>query len=266
MFAPLHIGPLAYFFILLVVAISVFAFYDRSIFGAWRLHPYSVFRCRRLHTLFTSLFVHVDVRHLLVNVGILCFVLPEVEYMLVKDLGPLTGRLLLLACIAFVAVFSGALSAIGYRNRPGHYSTGASALIWALVLVYLMYFPVEPLINSSTVHPPLLPFWLALLIVLVMLLQLFMRAAASAIHLYGALAGILFALAVRPQAIQEIAHAVCPAVGSKERNDESAGEDHASQQPVQCTVDESALAPFAALDSLGLLILQPVHPFGDLQC
>lgn len=266
MLAPIHDAPLAYILIVLMVSLSLAAFRYPLIFEGWQMHPYSIYRFRRVFTVFTSLSVHVNATHLLVNASTLCLTLPEVEYMLVDDFGPLTGRLLLLECILFSALFSGLFTAIQYRNKPWHRSTGASALIWTLVLFYLMYFPIEPLIDEPSLLPSWPPFLLAFGLLLVMLVMIRFRTMASAIHLYGALTGVLLALAVRPEGAREVVRAMCPSPASKERDEEGRREDHSRQQSIHGTVEECALPPFASLDRAGMLRIQSVHPLGDRQC
>src|SRR5690554_3982980 len=104
MLAPLHIAPLAYFIIAILFTVGVISLYREAWFLGGRMHPYSIYRGRRLHTLLTSVAVHVDGKHLLINIGLLCLLLPEIEYLLIDDFGPLVGRLLLISCFLFSIV------------------------------------------------------------------------------------------------------------------------------------------------------------------
>ncbi|MFC7526869.1 rhomboid family intramembrane serine protease [Parapedobacter sp. GCM10030251] len=250
MIAPLHVAPVAYLIITAVCMVSVFALRNRSFFEACRMHPYALYRGKRLATVVTSLFVHVNEKHLLINAGLLFLALPEVEYMLVDDFGALMGRLLVLAFILFSAAFAGLFTAIQHRSNARHRSAGASALIMALVLFFLMYFPVEPLNVGPSILPLWLPMWLALGMIVFMLLFALLKIPAGAIHLYGALAGILFAFAVRPQAAIEIAEIICPQWKLEKGNDETPWYKHASEHPVDGPVEECPFAPFAALDGV----------------
>lgn len=250
MLAPVHNTPLAYLIVLAIVLCSIHALTHRSFFESWRMHPYSIFRGNRMFTVLTSLFVHVDGMHLLINTGMLCLTLPEVEYMLVDDFGPVKGRLLLVFFILFTAVFAGAFTAVQNRNKVLHWSTGSSALIMAMVLYFLMYFPVEPLNVGSSMLPMWLPVWLALGILIVLLFFMLFKTPASAIHLYGALAGVLFAFAVRPQAINEVTDIICPLTESEKGNDESSRYNHSGEHSEYCTIEKSTFAAFASLNSI----------------
>jgi len=272
MLAPLHVAPLAYLVILAIILASVYALKNPLRFEAWRMHPYAIYRRQRLDTLFTSLFVHVDVAHLGINAGLLCFVLPDVEFMLVDDFGWWWGRLLLLFCIVFVAGFAGSLSAIQHRSDQSHRSAGASGLVCALVMVYLVYLPIEPIRGLPGFMHDVMPFWIAMsfvaALVLVAAMAMLVRipAPASAIHLYGALAGVLLTFVIRPASFGEIAQSLSSCVVSEKRDDESAGHDHVGDHADNDTASERFFAAFAALDGVRLVDTQWLHPLGNHQC
>lgn len=148
MVAPMHNTPFAYLIALAIVLCIIHALTHCSFFESWRMHPYSIFRGNRMFTVLTSLFVHVDGMHLLINTGMLCLTLPE------------------------------------------------------------------------------------------------------AIHLYGALAGVLFAFAVRPQAINEVTDIICSLMESEKGNDESSRYNHSGEHSEYCTIEKSIFAAFASLKSI----------------
>jgi len=265
MFASLRSAPLAYLIILATVVCSIRAFTRSSFFDTWRMHPYSVYRGKRMSTVLTSLLVHVDGMHLLINGALLCLTLPEVEYMLVDDFGTIGGRCLFVLFTLFTAVFAGTLTAIQNRHRIRHWSAGSSALIMAMLLYFLVYFPVEPLTVDSSLLPPWKPVWLALGILALLLAFVFFKIPASAIHLYGAVAGILFAFATRPQALNEMVELICPFVKSEKGDNESTRYNHTGKYPVSGSVEKGTFAAFATLNGIRLLKVKAVHPLGNHQ-
>lgn len=265
MFTPIDEAPLAYLVIFSIVLISAYAFANRSFFDNWRMHPYAIFRGQRLHTPFTSLFVHVGIIHLSVNTALLCFILPDVEYMLIDDFGALYGSLLLLACTVFFAAVSAGFSAIRHRADAAYHSAGASALLSASIVFLLLYFPIVPFDGMPGWLPVILPIWIAVILFAVLVVLALFRVPASAIHLYGAFAGLLFALLVRPTAIDEIVTSFTPSCMLEKGDDETARHDHAGNHAEDGAAGIRTFATLAALDVVRPIGGQPVHPLGDDQ-
>ncbi|PPK99302.1 rhomboid family intramembrane serine protease [Parapedobacter indicus] len=265
MFAPVHHTPLAYLIIAAIVAVSISALRNPRLFDTWRMHPYSIYRGRRIRSILTSVFVHINEMHLLINSMLLCLALPEVEYMLVDDFGVINGRLLLLFFILFAALFVGMLTAIQYRKQRKHWSAGASALVMALVLFFLIYFPVEPIAGMPAFASDVLPLWIALVLLAALGILALLKDPAGAIHLYGALAGILLAFLIRPASMTEIIRNADFSVASEESNNKPTGDDHAADHADDGTAEESAFPAFTAFYSVRVMDRQTVHPLGDFQ-
>lgn len=228
------------------------------------MHPYAIYRGRRTFTVVTSVFVHVDEKHLAINGILLCMTLPEVEYMLVDDFGAPAGRLLMLVFVLFSAAFTGLLSAVQYRMDLRYRSAGSSALIMALVLFFLMYFPIEPLDVGASWLPQWPPVWLALGMIALMFVFVMFRIPAGAIHLYGAIAGMLFAFFMRPEAATEATKVLCPQRLEK-GDDKTSRYNHSGKYTVDCPVKKGTFTPFASLYIVRLVKVQAVHPLGNHQ-
>lgn len=142
MIAPLHVAPLAYLIIIAILIMSIIALRHRSFFNACRMHPYAVYRGRRLATVVTSLFVHVGWLHLLLNMVFLIIYLPEVEFMLRDDFGSLAGSLLLVPAVLFIGWFAAGCDALQRRKDKLHRSAGCSHVIFGIIVLYFVYFPV----------------------------------------------------------------------------------------------------------------------------
>lgn len=265
MFAPVHHTPLAYLIVAVIAAVSIFALRNPRLFDTWRMHPYAIYRGRRVFAVWTSVFVHVNEKHLLINGTLLCLALPEVEYMLVDDFGMVNGRLLLLFFIVFAAWFAGVFTAIQHRKQKRHRSAGASALVMALVLFFLVYFPVEPIAGMPAFVADVLPLWIASVLLTALGVLALLKAPAGAVHLYGALAGILLAFLIRPASLGEIVRNVDFPITSKESNNKPTGDNHAADHADDGTPEESTLPAFTAFDSVRVINGQTVHPLGDFQ-
>jgi len=260
MLAPLHAAPFAYFLIAAMVAVSVAGLRNRRLFEALRMHPYSLYRGKRPFTALTSVFVHVDERHLLINGGLLCLSLPEIEYMLIDDFGPWIGRLLMLMFLTLSSAFAALLAAIQHRRNALHWSAGASAVILAAFMFFLMYFPVDPILGMPSFFTDIRPLWIAFVILLVLVVQLCLRGPAGAIHLYGALAGMLLAFLIRPVSLTEISIFVL-----EESDNESAWYNHSTDYTDDSPTEQRSLPAFTALDGFRLFDVEAVHPRWDLQ-
>jgi|SRR5690554_6664411 len=212
MFTDFNQTPLAYLVILVIMAISCYAWYDRAFFERNRMHPYSIYRGKKIHTAWTSIGIHVNYKHFLINVFLLLCSLTEVEYMLVDDFGRWSGAAWFCFFIFFSAAMTAGLSALQYRDQPLHSSAGASTLIIAAVFVYLLYFPVLSIPGLQVFSLPILPYILAAILLLVLLSLAWLQDPAGGNHVYGALAGILFVLIVRPEAVTELLYRSDPAI------------------------------------------------------
>lgn len=265
MFATIDQTPLAYLVILAIVVISLYAWYNQLTFQRFRLHPYGVYRGKNLYTLWTSLFVHIHWRHLLVNAFLLFCALPEVEYLLVDDFGPYRGRSWFIVFIMGSAAGAGGLSAIQHRSNPLHWSAGSSALILSAVFFYLLYYPITPIPGMWLMSVTLLPYTMAIVLLLVLLILVWYKDPAGAIHLYGALAGILFVLLVRPAAFCELRDQVPSAPHSEESQNPAPREYHGSGHTDNDFAQDGAFSTGTAFDDLGLISVQALKSPGDLQ-
>lgn len=263
MFTPIHEAPLAYLLVLATVLCSIRALSHRSFFESWCMHPFSVFRGRRVFTVFTSVLIHGESRHMVITVWLLAVGMPEVEYMLIDDFGPLQGSLLFFVAIVFTAVFAGMLSVFQYRHHELHWSSGGSALFYSIVMLYLVYFPVDPLSGLPVFLRSWPPICFAGMLFLVLIVLALLKDPAGSIHLYGALAGILLACMARPQSIREVANLLSPTDGLEKRNDEASGNNQATDYTDDDTIKEGIFPAFSTGDGFRLTGFQLIHPSGD---
>jgi len=184
-------APLAYMFSLLLIISSITAFYNRSLFYRWLMYPYAIYHGQKWYTLFTSVLVHLNWPHFLLNTLFVIVFMGEVEYMLVDDFGHVYGRLLLVAMVLGISLLAGILAAYPHRANPAYTAGGASALNFGLVMVYYAYLPFDDILNQNSIWAGYTAWHIALFLFAGLSLMKWLKVGqAATIHWYGALAGL----------------------------------------------------------------------------
>lgn len=265
MFAPLHEAPFAYLLVVVTLVCSLRALSNRAFFESCCMHPYSIYRGRRPYTIFTSIVVHGNPWHLVFTLPLIAIGMPEVEWMLMDDFGAWKSMLLMLSAASFIAVLAGLLSVLQYRNQELNWSCGGSALFYGIAMLYLLYNPIEPLSGLPAFAVAWLPGSIAIMLFLVLVLLVVFKDSAGPIHLYGAMAGILFTFMIRPQAIAEMKMLLSGQACLEERDDKATRNDQTTDHANQHTIEDSALAAFTAGDCFSNVSLHALHPPRDYQ-
>lgn len=196
-----HEAMVSYLFLTLVLIASTVGFFNRSFYYANVFQPGEVFPGRRVWTVVTSAFVHGGWLHLLGNVALCLIFMTEVEYMLVDDFGLLaaSGRLFLL--FIGIVTIANLIGGHRFRKQPGVAAVGLSAFSFAMVVFYYVYFPLD----SSPNLPMLRAYHFAVAVPAVCILaRLFSIPGNHMVHLLGALLGLLSAVLVRPEIVNEL--------------------------------------------------------------
>ncbi|SEN65907.1 Rhomboid family protein [bacterium A37T11] len=197
MFPTFHEACISYILIAWMVGISVWCLYDKALFFILCFFPHDFFRKQQRYTLLTSPFIHISWRHLTINIFCLLTFLSEDEYMIKDDFGPFNGSILMIVMIssfAFIPVW-----AEGYlkRHDPNYLSAGASAMVFAGLMFYFFYLPMEELQFSFSVLHISYYYELGFLCFVVLtLLWLFRIGPAARTHWFGALTGLAMATLV----------------------------------------------------------------------
>ncbi len=159
--------------------------------------PYWLLRKKQYDTIYMSGFVHADLGHLLFNMVTFYFFAFPME------------RVLGTGCFIALYVAGLLLSHLGtyakQRHNPEYASLGASGAISAVLFAYIVYFPTRSL-YIIPIPVPIPAFVLALGYVAYSYYAA--RRGTGRInhdaHLYGALGGLLFVLAVDPGAYRAL--------------------------------------------------------------
>ena len=159
--------------------------------------PYWLFRKKQYDSVYMSGFVHANLPHLLFNMVTFYFFAFPME----RVLG--TTKFIVLYVVGLLCGQLGTW--FKQRSNPAYASLGASGAISAVLLAYIVYFPTHSL------YLLLIPVPIPAFVVAIAFLTYSWFASKKAgsninhdAHLYGALSGLLFVLAVDYQAYGNI--------------------------------------------------------------
>ncbi len=159
--------------------------------------PYWLLRKKQYDTIYMSGFVHADIGHLLFNMVTFYFFAFPME----QVLG--TGNFIALYAVGLLLSHLGTYAR--QRHNPEYASLGASGAISAVLFAYIVYFPTRSL-YIIPIPVPIPAFVLALGYVGYSYYA--SKRGGGRInhdaHLYGALGGLLFVLAVDPGAYRAL--------------------------------------------------------------
>ncbi|MDQ3073928.1 MAG: rhomboid family intramembrane serine protease [Bacteroidota bacterium] len=182
----LQTAPVTTVLLGLILVASLAAFNDESLKRRWMLHPYGIVNGGRSFTIFTSAFIHNDTMHLLFNGLALYFFGPTLE----RVVGPLSYVLIYLAGI----LFSDLTTIVRHRDDPRYYALGASGVISAVILAFVMLFPMAMI---GVFFMPPMPGWLFGLLYIGFSMYASRKQydnVAHEVHLWGALIGVVMVL------------------------------------------------------------------------
>lgn len=199
-------------FIIIILVISVYCFYDRSLMYKYLFHPYSIKHNNEHYRFLTHAFIHGDTLHLGLNVFSLWMFGYQVENSDFVDLftekyGEETA--FKLAKLAYIGLFTGGIYAASIteyfrnRNNPSYSSLGASGAIEAIIFSFIIINPFQTL--YLFVLP--MPAWLLGVLFLVMSYYLSKRKTGDPetdrvgheAHFWGAIFGVFYTIALKPE-------------------------------------------------------------------
>lgn len=198
--------------ILVILAFSVYGFYDRSLMNKYLFHPYSIHRFNEHYRFLTHAFIHGDTLHLFLNVFSLWMFGYQVEERdfveLFKDkFGEETA--FKVAKVAYIGLFTGGIYAASiteyYRNRnnSSYSSLGASGAIEAIIFSFIIINPFQTL--YLFILP--MPAWLLGILFLGVSYYLSKRKTGDPAtdrvgheaHFWGAIFGVVYTIALKPE-------------------------------------------------------------------
>lgn len=198
--------------IIVILAFSVYAFYDRSLMNKYLFHPYSISRFNEHYRFLTHAFIHGDTLHLFLNVFSLWMFGYQVEERDFVDL--FTDKFgeeqaFKFAKLAYIGLFTGGIYAASiteyYRNKnnSSYSSLGASGAIEAIIFSFIIINPFQTL--YLFILP--MPAWLLGILFLGVSYYLSKRKTGDPetdrvgheAHFWGAIFGVVYTIALKPE-------------------------------------------------------------------
>ncbi len=166
------------------------------------LNPYDVVQGRQYHRLLTSGFVHNNTTHLFLNLFTLYFMGRGVETVFAMNFGSM-GPVLYVTLFITAVIVANIPTTIKYKDSPHYNSLGASGAVSALVLAFILNDPQQEL--ELYLFVPIPGYLLGVLFIVysVVMSKRNVDNINHDAHLFGALYGMIFMLALRPETFND---------------------------------------------------------------
>ena len=136
---------LTFILIGLTCLISYRAFNDLSLLQKLKHYPVAEVRNGEYHRLISSGFVHGGWLHLIVNMYVLYGFGMVAEEIFVFKFGDLVGRVIFLFFYLSAIVVADLSTLQKHKDNPGFSSVGASGAVSAVLMTYVIFYPLAPL-------------------------------------------------------------------------------------------------------------------------
>lgn len=187
------------YIIVVTAVVSLVCFNNRALFYKLSLNPYSIIKKNQWYRLLTHGFVHADVTHLLVNMFVFWSFGTAVESLFVFIDG--------FSRITFLFLYLGALAAssipdlIKHKEDYLYNSIGASGAVAAVLFTSILFNPWSMIYLFAIIPIPSIIFG-----VLYVVYEQYMAKRGGdnvnhKAHLWGALFGVLFTIAMKPSLV-----------------------------------------------------------------
>jgi len=198
-------APYSYIIVPVMLLSSIIGFYHKPYFYALLLHPYEVKRGKRVHTLFTSAFVHRNWLHLFFNTFVVFALSYDLYGCISQEYQEYISFLLTPLFISLLIIIPNLLQTQIRKNDFSFTSVGSSGLTFGLFGFGFLFFPLQktssfliPIIKNS------FDYWLSVLVLFVLLSFIPKTTVNRQLHLFAFLIGSMLSLLCRPQSIIEI--------------------------------------------------------------
>ena len=189
-------APVASFIFIITLITSYMAFNDYNLKGKFMFNPFAVVHHKQYERLFTHGLIHADTMHLLFNMLAFYFF----AFYLESILGHWQFAVLYILSIPL----SSLTTLFKYKDFSGYNSLGASGAVSAVVLSFIMFNP-EAKLGLLLLPGVNIPGWVFGLLYLAYSQYMAKRASDNIgheAHLWGAVAGIVLTLVLKPEVIQ----------------------------------------------------------------
>ncbi|SFC03066.1 Membrane associated serine protease, rhomboid family [Parapedobacter composti] len=191
--------PVASIIFAFTIVTSIYTFSNHYLFGKFMLHPYSVSRGQRLHTLLTSGLIHRDWGHLLFNMLTFYFFGFSLEALLVQLSS--WGHVQFAMIYVLGLILSDVGTVFKQKNNLSYYSLGASGAICAVLFSFILFDP-KMMLGIFFIIP--MPAWLFGMLFLGYCVWASKNARDGInhdAHFYGAILGVILTIVFYPWVI-----------------------------------------------------------------
>lgn len=201
--------PFTYTICILVMVMSIIGLYHKPFYQFFIYHPYEVFKGKRIHTIFTSAFVHKNWWHLFFNLYIFYGVNRDIEYIILEnDFGAISIKFICVLIVVVGVVLPNFICGIKQQNNISFTSVGFSGATFCSLAFSGFYLPIDQSSKTYTLFPFLhyaYEFVLAVFFVFFLLALMFRKSKTNhKLHIYALVMGSLLAVALRPNLVLEI--------------------------------------------------------------
>jgi membrane associated rhomboid family serine protease len=190
---------LTFIFIGITVAVSLYAWNNTNTYYSLMMNPYEVFKQKQYWRLLTSGFIHSNYVHLGFNMFAFYFFGGVVEVFFQQILGSSSIVVFVVFYLSAI-VISDLPVALKNKHRPGYNTLGASGAVSAMVFASIVYMPLNKICLFGILCLP------GFILGAIYLIYSYTQGKNMGdninheAHLYGAIYGIIFSLAVYPEA------------------------------------------------------------------
>jgi len=203
----IQFAPVASVIFVLTLITSFIAFYNDRVYEGFILHPYYVYQGKKLHTLITSGFIHLDFMHLFFNMFTFYYFAAPIEV----ALGHWQFALLYILSM----VLADLPSVAKHHNNFGYRSLGASGAISAVIFSYILFDPFAGMgILFIPVSIPAIIFGALYLVYCSYASKKQWGNINHDAHMFGAIAGLMITAILQPHVLGDFIHIVSAKVQS----------------------------------------------------
>jgi membrane associated rhomboid family serine protease len=201
-------APVACVLFAITIAVSFIAFSSDAVYDNFILHPYYVYRGKKLYTLITSGFIHLDLPHLIFNMFSFFFF----AFALEGALGHWQFTLLYMLSM----ILADLPSVVKHRDNFGYRSLGASGAISAVIFSYILFDPLSGMgfIFLPGISIPAVVFGALYLIYCSYASKKQWGNINHDAHLFGAISGMMITIILRPDVLSHFIHVITEKVQS----------------------------------------------------
>ncbi len=183
-----------------IVVVSLLAWQRNKWFRALAFWPYGVDRYRQWYRWLTSVFVHADMWHLLINVFVLYSFGNSLETLL-RDIFGLMERWVFLGLFVAGGILSEVATYRRHRHHPNYLSVGASGAVAAVLFAFVLWEPWDRLLIWGVLPVPAILLAGAYLLFSAYMDRRSDQTVNHSAHLWGGIIGVLYMILVYPPVV-----------------------------------------------------------------